>query len=306
MTQDPESRFPDFIVPGAQKAGTTWLFECLQGHPDIFVPKEKELHYFCAPDLCRHSTNTKGIDWYLSHFSRAEDNKVTGEMSVDYMIMPRIAEQLYQRNPDLKIIFMLRSPVDRAYSGYWMWRRNNLSSDASLIERCAIEEKILQRSKYSDPVKAFLNLFGKDQVKVKIYEEVFSSPHHHLKDLFKFLEVDAAYLPPSMNMRIAPTRALTGMRGKMFYKVLGPVINSPLILPVWRAVRAHTNSTAKAKSTGSRTERYPEMTSEEREYLEQQLGEDREKFFELIGRRVKAWDPSPTDSDIAKRSGHQS
>ena len=105
---------PTFIICGTQRGGTTTLYHYLKEHPQICMSEKKEVHYF---DLNYH----KSLQWYESHFKDCQNKKVKtiGEASPFYMYLREVPERIDETLPDVKLIFILRNPVDRAYSHYW-------------------------------------------------------------------------------------------------------------------------------------------------------------------------------------------
>ncbi|MFI5363033.1 MAG: sulfotransferase domain-containing protein [Elusimicrobiota bacterium] len=104
---------PSFIVIGAQKAGTTALFQNLSRHPRIAPPIEKEIDFFSCGGRFR-----RGIDFYHSHFPTREAlgaEGVTYDVSPDYMVSPEAARRIFEYDPKMKLIAVLRDPVSRAY-----------------------------------------------------------------------------------------------------------------------------------------------------------------------------------------------
>lgn len=108
----------DFIVAGAQKAGTTSLHEWLMQQPDVKMPTIKETHFFSHDDRFK-----LGIEWYEKQFSRK--GKVIGEVDPEYMFFENAAERIAQMTNVGKIICILRFPFDRAFSHYQMSVRRN-------------------------------------------------------------------------------------------------------------------------------------------------------------------------------------
>ena len=125
-------RLPDFLCVGAQKSGTSLLYRLLNQHPEIYLAKGKEIHFFN-----RDENYNKGIEWYSEHFAGSEDYKRVGEVTPDYNYVPTVPGRIYKTlGKDIKLIFMLRNPVDRAYSNYWMsFRRGH--------ERFSFEKAII-------------------------------------------------------------------------------------------------------------------------------------------------------------------
>ena len=111
-------KLPDFLIIGAAKAGTSFLFELLTGHPEIKVKRgpdadparDKEKHYFDTPKYQRGS-----LRWYKNRFP---DSGVSGEAYPYYLYCPRVASRAAAVLPDARLIAVLRDPVERAYSEY--------------------------------------------------------------------------------------------------------------------------------------------------------------------------------------------
>lgn len=115
----PRRRLPDLIIAGAQKAGTTSLFGYLAGHPGCTASLKKEVHYF-------DDNFARGDNWYRMHFpigstgsaSTAARRTLCFESSPYYMFDPRVPGLIRDTLPEVKLIFLLRNPVSRAYSHY--------------------------------------------------------------------------------------------------------------------------------------------------------------------------------------------
>jgi len=102
---------PPFVGLGAPKAATTWLFHCLQEHPSVFIPDEKEIGFFSYLD------DIDGrMPEYLSYFRGAESTPAKGEIFVMYLSNPLAAERIKRHLPDAKLFLSLRNPVEQIYS----------------------------------------------------------------------------------------------------------------------------------------------------------------------------------------------
>jgi hypothetical protein len=114
---------PDFLVIGAQRAGTTSLYRYLLQHPDVAPARVKEVHFF-------DDAFARGPAWYRAHFPRAAAlsrpgaarRRITGEATPYYLFHPAVPGRVAALLPDVKLIAILRDPVDRAYSHYWLQR----------------------------------------------------------------------------------------------------------------------------------------------------------------------------------------
>jgi hypothetical protein len=282
---------PDFIVVGTQKAGTTWLFECLEEHPEAFVPEAKELHFFCRPEDCRHSRWGKGLAWYMQLFPQNGPYKARGELTTDYMFFPYVVDDLNGLNPNLKIIALLRHPADRAYSQYWMKRRH--STEMPSFRRYLDENRAaVGRGFYYKQLYPYIERFGADRVRIYIYEEIKKDPQAFFADLCRFLNIDDRFQPKSLHQRVGETKILPGALGFLFYKVASRIINLPAIVSLWRFLRRNTRIKEYVFGTASPTSEggsYARMLPEDRAHLLRIYRDENQRLFGLIGRRIDAW-----------------
>jgi len=279
---------PDFVVIGAQKAGTTWLYECLSEHPEVFVPRMKEVHYFTRPQDDRLSRLDQGVEWYRSLFP--DSGKVCGELTPDYMFFPYVAPAIAVLNPKMKIVALLRHPVDRAYSQYWMRRRYR---DSLPFEEAIRETPgLIERGFYHRQLAPYLEIFGADCVRIYIYEEITEAPEQFFADLCRFLGVSPEFVPRSLRQRVGETKVMSPISGFLFYKVASPILNLPGILHAWRFLRRRTRikewlfgDTAK----GGAGSDYEDVAPALRCKLNTQFEAENRRLFELLGRDVPAW-----------------
>ena len=194
-----EVKLPNFLCVGAQKAGSTLLFYLLRQHPEIFLTKGKEKHFFN-----RDENYNKGVEWYSEFFVGSETYKAVGEATPEYNYYEAAPRRIFETlGRDVKIIFMLRNPADRAYSQYWMsFRRGHERrsfEDAIILEWDRIEkgeyEKkhfgYVSRGLYARQIKRYQECFPKENVKVFIFEEFSKDVKNNIKGVFEFLGCSA-------------------------------------------------------------------------------------------------------------------
>ncbi len=210
-------RLPDFIIPGAQKAGTTSLYGWLQQHPQCAPSLSKEVHFF-------DRQFERGVNWYRTNFPLGiawgddDGSRLSFESSPYYMFDPRVPARVQDVLPDVKLIFLLRDPVSRAYSHYQhsvLRRRETLSFDKALAaesERLRGEEaklladssyrspahqhfSYLARGMYADQLHRWLACFSMEQMLVLEAEQMFRNPQTVFQQVLDFLGLDA-WMPP--------------------------------------------------------------------------------------------------------------
>jgi len=198
---------PDFLIVGTMKGGTTSLAKYVDSHPDVCVHPKKELHFFD-----RESNYRRGIEFYLKQFNEVDRSgcKLIGEATPAYMYFPWIPERIAEYFPDVKLVFILRHPVDRAYSHYWFSWYNGVHSYPSF--EAAIEDErrmlrfrdelhfrrysFLDRGKYILQLERYLKYFDRSQIYIMITEDLKRNPGESMRGLFEFLEVDSSFQDP--------------------------------------------------------------------------------------------------------------
>lgn len=279
---------PDFLVIGAQKCGTTWLHEMLHQHPDVFVPEFKEVNYFVRAEHNRHSRHHRGWDWYQSLYASHAD-KIGGDVTPDYIYWDYCARDVAERLIDVKVIAILRHPVERAYSQYWMSCRN-LTHERSFEEMLEANRHLTGRSRYARQLQPWFDALPRDNILVLFYEELFADSVAHLPTIFRFIGADPAFLPKSAAQKIGGTVVYKGIMGKIVYKVISPIITHPRVLPLYRAIRHNTGLRELFVEAFAQRGGYVRMPTEVRSRLLGVFEEENRALERLLGRSVpESW-----------------
>jgi hypothetical protein len=184
---------PTFIGIGVQRAGTTWLHTLLSSHPEVFMPsRRKEIRFF-------DRYYDRGLGWYESFFcppSLADKYKAIGEISTQYYDCEECPKRIFDTLPDIKMIIMLRHPVNRAYShyGFTVQRGNYRGSFESFV---ATRPSTLEKGYYSRYLKQFFRYFDRSQLLALIFEDVFTDIFETKLVLANFLGIAADKFPAS-------------------------------------------------------------------------------------------------------------
>jgi hypothetical protein len=183
---------PNFVVIGAMKAGTTSVYHQLRQHPQVFMPETKEPNFFTA----EHNWGL-GVEWYERLFDAAGDAVARGEASVSYTLYPNFGDvprRIHQVIPDVRLIYLVRHPVDRAISHLWMdMRQGNPVSDPeqALLER----PRFVNMSRYNMQIEQYLEFFPREQMLVVKSEDLRSDRARTLERILAFIGVDPALMP---------------------------------------------------------------------------------------------------------------
>src|SRR5215204_2549869 len=179
---------PDFVIIGAQKGGTSFLYHLLTRHPLVKPAARKELHFFDGPRLFE-----KGAGWYRRCFPRPEMDdglrSITGEATPSYLFDPPVAKRMAQVVPQARLIALLRNPIDRAYSHYQMQvKRGTESRDfEEAIEQQ--DSSYVPRGLYVDQLLRWSEFFSKEQMLILKSEDFFERPVETLKVVLDFLKL---------------------------------------------------------------------------------------------------------------------
>ena len=176
-------KLPNFLVIGAQKAGTTSLQKIFESDNRFFLPDCKEVQYFSL-------NHEKGVKWYSSHFTNALKNQIIGEITPYYLFHPKAAKRIKELLPNIQLIALLRDPVERTISQYFHARRHgfeNLSiADALRNEKERLKNgstyshqkhSYISRSKYINQLDSYHSIFNKSKILVLRSEDLFFNPN---------------------------------------------------------------------------------------------------------------------------------
>ena len=203
------SRKVNFIGIGAQKAGTSWLAEALNEHPEIYIHKKKEAHYF---NRRRFFINTFH---YERSFRPKKQEKIIGEITPSYISDKKVAKRIYNYNPSIKIIAILRDPTDRCVSQYRMeMKRGTIEKNENIwdafINDLPKYGPMRERGYYKQQLDRYYKLFNKEQILILDCNELRDSPDDFIKKAYNFLDVDKRFIPNCLTKRIRHKKDLPG------------------------------------------------------------------------------------------------
>jgi hypothetical protein len=209
---------PNLFIIGAAKSGTSSLAKYLSLHPDIFMSRFKEPAFFLgAPPPNRISMRHRrpfladkyrsSLNEYLKLFSESRGKRIIGEASVGYSQMPLfegVAQRIHSFNPDARIIYLLRDPVERAISQYWF--KVETAEEMRDISTAITQDRLYTAvSHYAYQLRPYMSLFDRNNIKVITSESLRDRPTTVLQDLFSWLSVDRSYIPENIHERFNVT-----------------------------------------------------------------------------------------------------
>lgn len=294
---------PNFIIIGAAKAGTTALHHYLNQHPQIYMSPVKETKFFVFENRAvdyRGPGDLEANRWvitnltdYAEQFAGVTDELAIGESSPLYLYDPLTPQSIYHHIPHVKLIAILRNPVDRAYSSFLHLVQEGRETvldfskalqqeDSRIANNWALLWHYQKAGLYFEQLKRYFAQFNSQQIRVYLYEDLSNHPISLLKNIFSFLEVDATFIPDVKqrhNVSLVPkNRTLhawitgQGRLKRMLERSLPEGWSTPLLQSV------------KQKNLGK-----PRLSPELRKQLIQNFQNDIIQLQDLIDRDLSHW-----------------
>lgn len=326
--------WPNFLVIGAAKAGTTALYSHLRQHPEVYMPRHKEPNFFAlhgnSPDFSAirkddelyqasvnlfnriKSISVDDMDSYRQLFSGVAGEKAIGEASTLYLFHPGAAACIKQHIPDVKLVVVFRNPVDRAFSSYLhMVRigrevrefREALSQEPVESENvwCARGDFYIRPGFYARQLRCYLDLFDKGQIKIYLYEDFKRDPQGMVRDLYRFIGVDETF-----KQDLSKKHNVSGIPKNRYLYQLSRTVNrrinsSSLLKGLSNSLPKNLRSRIRTVLFESSLKR-PQISTADRDWLVETYRSDILELQGMIERDLSAWITHDMDSAVAVRA----
>ena len=245
-----QQKLPNFIIIGAYNSGTTALYYFLSQHPQIYMSPIKETNYFAfegdnldcdISHLDAHKkSSARNLEEYLMLFNKVSSETAIGEASPIYLKSPGAAQRIQDCIPNVKLIAILRDPVERLYSGVIRVSGAQAIDD---LHKALNKKEVFNKKKISNEIsissyyaqlQKYFNLFNREQIRVYLYEQLQVNSEYLMQDIFQFLEVDNKFVP-DMSVRY-------NMSGLTKNKLMGRIIWGAETRPIRLFLKRHLPS----------------------------------------------------------------
>lgn len=228
---------PNFLIIGAAKGGTTALHTYLQQHPQIYMTPTKETNFFAfegekidfqgVGDGALKDFSITDISNYQEQFAGVTEEIAIGEACPSYLYYPQAAKRIKTYIPDVRLIVILRHPVERAYANFLHTIRDDRETHTDFALALQDEEKriaanwewfwhYIQVGFYGQQLQYYYKNFAPSQIKVYLYEDLKENATALLQDIFSWLEVDPNFVP---DMAVRPNKS--GMpKNQLLHQIL--------------------------------------------------------------------------------------
>jgi hypothetical protein len=230
-------KLPNFLIIGAMKGGTTSLWHYLRSHPQVFMPEDRELHFFSDEQVW-----SRGLEWYERKFSGVPRTALAvGERSTTYSKHPEyagVSARIAGVIPDVRLIYVIRQPIERMRSQY-------LHHVAKGREHDPVEEALrskptyVNNSRYAMQIDCYLEHFHRDQMMVITSENLRDERISTVRRVYEFLGIDEGWVPPMIQQEFHRTAERRKIRSTTLQVLRLPGIHSVAqLIPRAAKVRA--------------------------------------------------------------------
>jgi len=266
---------PNFLLIGAEKAGTTALSQFLRQHPDVCFSRPKETWFF-------NRRYEKGIEWFASHFEHWDGESAIGEGTARLLQSREAPARIHEHIPGVQLLCIIRDPIERAFSQYHFYLYTGKAepdqSFGELVRRqnTAFGRDLVDQGRYIEHLRRYEETFDRNQIRVVLHRDLRQNPEAVVQDLYDTIGVDPTFHPDTAskhNVTKYPT-------SRTAYAALRAA---------WHTVRSHVERCApevtRTLRQGARrllfdTEK-PAMRDDDRAYLRQ--------VYEEPTRRLETW-----------------
>ncbi len=300
-----EKLLPDFLLIGAAKSGTSSVAQYLAQHPNIYMCPVKEPHYFSYNDKSKHTTGPGDVihkaitnyEDYKGLFLKAPIDSLKGEASTSYLYREEAPYRIREMIPNVKLIAILRNPIDRAYSAYMHQVRDGNETASTFREGLALEKArrkagwdsiwhYTEVGRYSNQLSRYFKIFPRKNIRIFLYEELSRNSNQLMSDIFKFLELKEDI--------IIDTQVHENVSGEvkkpLLWKHTVKLLETPNLIKrlTQKFIPLHARQKGAAYLRSLSLSK-SEMQDEDRKYLEELFQEEILKLSELIGRDCSHW-----------------
>ncbi len=297
-------KLPHFLLIGAARSGTTAIHSYLRQCPDVFMPRAKEPNFFAYEGMDL-AIRGPGADYINNAITRIEDysalfvpapaGAIVGEASPLYLFEPRAVERIHHHVPNARLIAVLRNPIEQAWSHFMYATKQSIETEPDFVRALALEEERLAAGwqplfgysrfpAYADQMARYFERFSREQIMVRLYEDLEADAGRLMADIFGFIGVTSGFVADTgekLNAGGVPkNRAFQDflMKSNPLTRAIGLVVPQEVR---WR-IRDRLARLNVRKVEGG-------MPEQARAILRDRLGDQIRRLEPMIGRDLSGW-----------------
>jgi len=275
-------RIPNFLGIGGQKCASTWIYDILRDHPQVFVSDRKEIDFFSYK-------YDRGFQWYCNHFCTSHLADIVGEISPSYFHEFLVPERVKKHLPDPKIIVSLRDPVERAISNHQHEVRvgHFISKDLSFEAGLANNPMYVEQGLYAKHLARWFRFFSADKILVVFLEEIKEDRVDVARRVYKFLNVDSDFLSEAIDRQSNPGHLSRYHNLERFRNKLHLMAKQLGLESVWRTLSRLGLRSAYGRLNKMPTNSIiPPISEDTRAKLKKYFSSDTAKLARLLDREI--------------------
>ena len=300
--------WPNFFIVGAPRAATTSLYAYLKEVPGIYLPDLKEPHYFDSKTIPKNLPFARmhivrERNEYLKLYENVKDETAIGEASPTYLFDPEAPNLIHDTVPDARIIMILRDPIERAFSHYLLLLKTQHETRLSFYD--ALKNDYYNESKegsggasshilyveyglYSEQVKRYFDIFGREQVKVIIFEEFVQNTKDTFRDVLRFLGINSDNLPYNLRKKYNNIVLPRFQYAPSIARILLNFGNkNKRIIRIWRSLPGYSERCGTIDKVLLKRPLKPKVPEDARAFLEKLYYQDATKLEHLLGQPLR-------------------
>jgi hypothetical protein len=185
------ARLPNFLYIGPDKAGSSWLYEALNTHPDVFLSPAKDLYFF-------DRYYDRGLAWYAEQFRGAQScHRVVGEVCPDYLAAPEAPSRIGRDLPGVRLMVTLREPIARALSSY-LYMRKHGEGPATFGQALTSFPDLIEHGRYASQLKSYLRFVDRSQLHIAVFDDLEADPQRFVDEVVEWLGLTPRALDPAV------------------------------------------------------------------------------------------------------------
>lgn len=281
--------WPTFVVAGPNKSASTWIYAALSEHPDVCMASDDPVSYF---DVQHY----RGPEWYRSQFEHWNGESAVGDESPGYIKSLHAPERISEHNPDAKIVFCFRNPMERAYSQWWHGRTrwHQSSFRAGILDHERFDYWVAPGF-YARHLRRWDRYFSPEQLYLGFFDDFVEDNEAFIRDIYEFIGVDPDFRPSVIGEKLNVARTnvpdgvqrVTGTVTRWVGSVAPRALKDRVLRPLYRMVARASYWTW--SMAGSRREYRVGMEEDVRRALEAMYAEDVRSLQRRTGRDLSDW-----------------
>ncbi|MFN0114160.1 MAG: sulfotransferase family protein [Paracoccaceae bacterium] len=294
---------PDFLVIGAARAGTTAIHSFLRKSPRIFMPAGKEPNFFAfegealsvkgpGAEFINNSITT--LPAYNGLFAGAASGQLLGEASPLYLYVPKAPERIRHHVPDVRMVAVLRNPVDQAWSHFMYATKFRIETVEDFAKALALEEERLAEGwqplfgysrfpRYAEQLERYFRLFPREQILIRTYDDFLADPARLMADILTHIGADASFRPDME----AGINAGGRPKSKVFQDFL--MKSNPITRAIGLVVPREVRWRIRDRLARINMKKDEAMPADAKAILLDRLGPEIRRLEPMIGRDLSAW-----------------